>query len=297
MEFITINKILGDIERIGTEKKAVAMEYGIQSNKAAEIEAILWKKANELRRQAGMIDNGAFYIFNRCFNLPEAPAKLRAAMEPETDAFIKGYIEYIRPQVEKRNKFGRYDNRIMTLNKILAERSKSNDTERHALIASLQAQTADFKFQYVENILVFEKARFNAFYQFKDMRCWVGYDRQVVISSEYAGLVPENISVRWVQAFNNMKTYSNGFDQAFFEDRVRRDATADYDANIEVIADRVRGAGMDTGSVKVEFIGNDPKAFEMYLSDGIHRLHCRSVFCAEFSVLVSAHWRFIITNA
>lgn len=306
MNTTTISTILEDIKRIEDNKKEIASKYGIQSNKAAEIEQRLLEMANDMRRESGDLSREAFSLFNRCFNIPSSAPKLRKAMENESDEFIQGFMEYIRPQVEKTNRWGRSDNRLTILNKILTERRNSTDNRRNNLIELLQAQTKEFKTKYIGNIVNYEELRFNDFSKYQGMRCWWvnEYDREtrstykkVVISSEYTGEIPQNINFKWVNAFNAIKAESEGWNKEVYLEKVRKSAERDYNYNIEVIADRIIRAGMNTESVKVSYIGDDAKFFEMYIGDGEMRMHCRSVFCAEFSVLVEPHWRFIITNA
>lgn len=302
----TISQILEDIKGIEDNKKEIASKYGIQSNKAAEIEQRLLEMANDMRRESGDLSREAFSLFNRCFNIPSSAPKLRKAMENESDEFIQGFMEYIRPQVEKTNRWGRSDNRLTILNKILTERKNSTDDNRKNLIESLLGQTTEFKTKYINNIAMYEDARFDYYVQYKEMRCWsvrewdsttYRHFEKVVVSSEYTGEVPQNLSPRWLKAFNMMKVESQGWNKEIYMEKVRRDAERDFNNNMEVIADRIIRAGMNTDSVKVSYIGDDAKFFEMYIGDGERRMHCRSVFCAEFSVLVEPHWRFIITNA
>ena len=306
MNTITISMILEDIKRIEDNKKEVAAKYGIQSNKAAEIEQRLLEMANDMRRESGEISNAAFSLFNSCFNIPSSAPKLRKAMENESEEFIKGFMEYIRPQVEKSNRWGRSDSRLTILNKILTERKNSKDDRRSLLIESLQEQTKEFKTKYIDNIVNYEELRFNEFSKYQGMRCWLENEycyefgrffKKVVISSEYTGEVPQNIGSKWVNAFNMIKVESEGWKKGVYLEKVRRDAERDYNYNIEVIADRIIKAGMNTEAVKVGYVGEDAKFFEMFIGDGENRMHCRSIFCAEYSVLVEPHWRFIITNA
>lgn len=302
-----ISAILEDIKRIEDNKKEVASKYGIQSNKAAEIEKILWGMANVIRREdRNDVSDEAFRIFNAYWDYPASSPKLRTAMEKESVKFIRGYMEYIRPQVEKTNRWGRSDNRLTILNKILMERQNSTDDKRKSLIDSLLEQTSEFKSSYIYNIATYEESRYDYFVQYKEMRCWSvrewdsttyrSYEK-VVVSSEYTGEIPQNLNARWLKNFKMMKLESQGWNKDVYMEKVKIDAERDFNNNIEVIADRIIASGMKTESVKVSYIGNDAKFFEMYMGDGEKRMHCRSIFCAEYSVLVEPHWRFIITNA
>lgn len=68
-----------------------------------------------------------------------------------------------------------------------------------------------------------------------------------------------------------------------------------YRADIELVADRVRKMKMDEKSIEVLSQQDDPKAFDMVLTDGQKQVRARSIYAAQFSEKVSPHYRFIIT--
>lgn len=71
-----------------------------------------------------------------------------------------------------------------------------------------------------------------------------------------------------------------------------------YSADIETVADRVRKMGMNESNLTVKSVSrtvNGVGGFDIYISDGDKTVHARSIFAAENSVLVSPHYRFIIT--
>lgn len=303
----TFTEMFQDIETVNgsytlAPKKAIAEKYGLETRKAAEIERGILRIANDMRKEAGMVDEMAIRIFNRLWDVPSSSAKLHQAMETETVEFIKAYREAIRPSVERNNRYswGRInDNRLNIIDKILVEKANSTDDVRNDLISSLQDQTKDFKKVYVDSIVNYESGRFDYYSRYAGIK--VSIERtldgdKVVVSEKNEVELPERLTPTWVRIYNTIKIESNGWDKEVYLTKVTKDAINDYNNNIEMVADRIIRAGMDTKNVKVNSVNYDPKAFEMYLEDGSKRMHCRSIFCAEFSVLVSPHWRFIITN-
>ena len=63
------------------------------------------------------------------------------------------------------------------------------------------------------------------------------------------------------------------------------------------LAERLINNGVNEENIKVQFIGEDMKLFEMILTDGKKTFHGRAIIAAEFSSIVSTHVRFIITKS
>ena len=72
-------------------------------------------------------------------------------------------------------------------------------------------------------------------------------------------------------------------------------AEAKYKSDIKAIAFKVRRMKMDEANIYVRLVMSDPLHLDIYISDGKKDVHARSIFAAEHSVLVTPHYRFIIT--
>ena len=73
------------------------------------------------------------------------------------------------------------------------------------------------------------------------------------------------------------------------------DGEKKFKQDIEAIADRIRKMNMEEENLKLLSIEDDVKHFDVIITDGKKTVHARSIFAAEFSELVSPHYRFIIT--
>ena len=139
-------------------------------------------------------------------------------------------------------------------------------------------------------------------YTYKDLKIIEVRDPKVyykfvkVIDPKYTGPQPEKFDQKWWRSFNTIAILSQGFNRDFFIDRVTKESETQYKENIESVAEKLFKLRANDKLLKVHFITSDPKLFEMYISDGTESFHCRSIFCAEYSHLVQAHWRFIITK-
>lgn len=90
---------------------------------------------------------------------------------------------------------------------------------------------------------------------------------------------------------------ANNYDwnkEEYVNDELER-AEKKYKQDIEAVADKVRRMQMNEKNLEVQSIAHDPKHFDIWLNDGEKKVHARSIFAAEYSVLVTPHYRFIIT--
>ena len=81
-----------------------------------------------------------------------------------------------------------------------------------------------------------------------------------------------------------------------YVDKCKEDAEAKFDSNITSIAERIKKQNFIITDIKVANIDNDPKFYAMFVTDGVKKVYCRSVWAAEFSDKMIPHFRFIITN-
>lgn len=68
-----------------------------------------------------------------------------------------------------------------------------------------------------------------------------------------------------------------------------------YKSDIEAVAFKVRRMMMDETNLYVRLVMPDALHLDIYISDGKKDVHARSIFAAEYSDLVTPHYRFIIT--
>lgn len=74
------------------------------------------------------------------------------------------------------------------------------------------------------------------------------------------------------------------------------EAEKKYMADIDSIVERIKEKKFNVETLKITDVQNDPKFFEMIITDGEKKMFARSIWAAEFSEKVTAHYRFIITN-
>ena len=68
------------------------------------------------------------------------------------------------------------------------------------------------------------------------------------------------------------------------------------DSKVFALADKLNKKGF-ADSCEFSAISNDPKLFDVIITDGAKKIHARSILAAENSECMISHFRFIITNA
>ena len=87
-----------------------------------------------------------------------------------------------------------------------------------------------------------------------------------------------------------------GTEKGYIDDALKQ-AERYYNSNINEIVHRIKSYGLNPSTAKVERVQDDPKFFELLISDNANKkLYCRSIKAAENSLLVTPHLRFIITT-
>lgn len=81
-----------------------------------------------------------------------------------------------------------------------------------------------------------------------------------------------------------------------FISEVEKNAEETFNRNIKSLAEKIMVKDFDFSSFKVTSISNDPKYFELLITDGKSNLYARSIYAAEYSDKMVPHFRFIITN-
>lgn len=297
-----IKKILDDIRQVddaytNTEVKIIAKKYNLDVTKKAEVKHALYGLANNIRRENGIIDENAVYVFNCYWDWPSALWKVAQAMEQETVEFVEYYL-YLKKKDYERRRTLWLEKNIRVVEKYLRERKNNTNEVRVTLINNLIHQTGDFYAAFMKARMEYYHWLFKQMLPMKDL-----HSRQEVAA--YLHLDEKELTyaerqekiTRQMRIIANFRVRSNNFNEKEYIDKMRERVKEDYKRRIELIADRILRAKMEWEKISVEQIAdNDSKGFKIYVSDGTRRMYARSIFCAEYSIIVEPHFRFIITN-
>lgn len=292
----TMNEIFEDHKYVkdcaSTEaKKQMCEKYGIQSNKTSEIAQKILEVGLDIHRQRTEFDHEDIRVFNTYWNYPASAKKIREAFEQETEAFIQFYLENMKKQYALNPARRWLQPTIRLTESYLYDRKNANNPDRDALVLALDVQLKEFHDTYIKRHLEFADWKFNTMIdKYKDIRTMKDIYEKLQIDDRKR-------AERVYKMINTFRVESGDFDREYYLERTRRNVEAVYLNNITVIATRIMTAKMNLSKIKVQRVSDtDPKAFKMHVTDGTRQMYARSIWCAEESVIVTPHWRFIITD-
>jgi hypothetical protein len=293
------------------EKKALAAKYGIESKKAKEIQEMVLVAMRGERKTRTEFDEIDLRYFSR-FDIPETYAKAVPYYELESIEFLNYVLNvYWGNVVEKKleNKLSlansrgygicaahkyiikRYLNLKRYLEEIKPENieKKRSDEEINNVIRNiLLVEMKPLHDNYIERITAWAK------------KSYVSIIKTKTESAKELDLLPKDVN------YNIWKPIKNKYDRAVA--LLRRFDTIDkyvaytvesaereYMNDVNEVTLRIRKKELDYDKIKVINVYNDPKFFELTITDGNKSLHARSIWAAEYSEKVTAHYRFIIT--
>jgi len=286
----SISEILNDATNVDVDnKKETAKKYGIDSNKIKEIAHQIYGIGLEIIKTHDQYDDSDMLVWNRYWDFPESSAKLRVALAGMTDEFIQSLINRSQKYIDSHSsrRYPWVEKKVRALQSILDARHESKDDTLKMMVESLTEQTAGFHEHYVKNLL----------HQAEVVYCKMEQYKNVKTESDLVYETPERRSyiMRMIRKFRVM---SHDYDYGYYMDQQKRDAEDNFLSAMTLVAKRCEKAGLDADKIKVESISDtDAKAFDIYVTDGAKTMHARSIFVAQFSAIVTPHWRFIITNA
>ena len=294
------------------EKKALAAKYGVDSKKAKDIQEMVLVAMRGERKTRTEFDEIDLRYFSR-FDIPETYAKAVPYYELESIEFLNYVMgvyweNLVTRKLDKKvdlvNIRGTYHlsisdkyaiRRYLNIKKYLEEikpenvEKKRNDEEINNVI---------------RNILLKDMVAFHDAYIAKVTK-WanIQYPKIIEIKNETREQLvklPKDVK------YNVWRPLKNKYDRAvalltrfdtiekYVEWNVEN-AEKQYMSDINSVVERIRKRELDYDNLKVVTVYDDPKFFEMTITDGKQSLHARSIWAAEYSEKVTAHYRFIIS--
>ena len=157
-------------------KKTLAAKYGVNSMKADDIRKEVLKNLNELHKTKTKFDDEDLKWFNKYWDYPASPQKLRLAFRDESDEFLE-YYKGVKEATYNAMPAGlRYNSmrgkslerEIKALRDIVEERKNDNDQELKELIKNLNKETKVFHDDYINRTEEYHSRYFDNLEQMKD---------------------------------------------------------------------------------------------------------------------------------
>lgn len=305
------------------EKQELASKYGIESIKKDDIKHAILLKLRELRKSASQFDEQDYYDFIHLEGY--SAQKLPEYLKEENPKFVTWLQTYYKDKFMKgrlanwiginpgNNAYGLSyadKDKIKFYNKILTyiqENTPKTRTVKDEIFDSLVNKFTelleDYKKEYLKRVKDFAKNKYSDtlpkdLEELKKKRDesrkrldsldWrkdrVEYNREYEIHRKLSSKIE-----RIVKFFEK-------YTEKEYIDECVENATEEFENNIKTLSDRIVKDELDIDKLEVKSVHDDPKVFNMKITDGTKNLFCRSILAAEYSSYMIPHFRFIITN-
>lgn len=308
----TKQELRRDYEEAGYDRKNLSIKYGVPA-KGKDIQEKINSILKEIRSTQTEFDKDDMRDW---FRLDPKVTKLAQYLDGEPIAFVK----MLQADYESRAKRGgnsiagkyarnMYDKITAWLNEATktddqkaAEAELENNIEK--LVSKLSSELDDFKVRYL--VRVYEAAG----------------KRYARIPGDIEALKNQKLAIeaRYEAARKEKKAYHTTWSIWSEKDKVDNkigrlnailrmyptveefqkfaveEATKQFEYNVRGLANRLLDKKFVIEKIIVSNVKNDPKFFEMTITDGEKKMYCRSVLAAQFSEKMIPHFRFIMTE-
>ena len=312
------------------QKKEIALKYGIESKKVKEIEHEILLQMRALRFEKKEFDNMDVRFYYR-LDVPE-----KTKLQAESTEFVMFLKDRFFKRMQERkldkkvslakikdwNYHLSWADRSLILdylkcidildsrdvNKIETKKAKEEIIEGIRL--QLVSQTKEFYEQYLNDAEAWAANTYDSapkrleYLTEKRRNLKIKMDEvterlksehgwRYVYEPEYKEL--EESNSRLSKSINELKMILNKTKVDFIREN-REDAENTFNRNIANLAEKLYAKEFEFSKITVNSISNDPKLFELEVTDGNITLYARSIWAAEWSDKMIPHFRFIITN-
>ena len=316
----------------GQEKKDMITKYSVTTKKTQDIKNQILICLKDLRKNKkkftneDVLDFLRLYDYNTskmCNGLVEEPKEFQICLKDyyferlkkhklENYALMTSFSSY-RFSVADKDLIKTYQKIAKTIEELNPTSEKLSEKEHFEMINNkITELMQDFKVIYMENIEKYAKARYKYYSDKKNLKsleedvkateraiedykkekgiAWISYN-------DYTGLKYERANEKARSKVTQFKAFTKIYKtEKSYLDKCIEDGENRFKNNIEAISDRLIKMNLNVANISISNVKNDPKFFEMMLSDGEKKLYLRSVFVAEFSEKMIPHFRFIITE-
>lgn len=303
-------------------KKAIAAKYGIESSKKDVIRHEILIRMREIRKSTKKYDEEDARYFMRLEDW--SPLKMTAFLAEESMRFVLWFQQYMYDRFFKdskklqnwigqnpgNNAYGLTyadKNNIKMYNKVLEFIASKTPKPRTAkddifdmLVNKFTELLADYKKQYLEKVAAYAERYYknipNEIKSLKNTREEIA-DRMHKLTWRDPEYKKESEAYRKINSkIDRFATILRKFTEKEYVDKCVKDATEEFESNIKELSNRIMDEGINVEKMEVKSVHEDPKVFNMKITDGIKNIFCRSIIAAEYSEYMIPHYRFIITN-
>lgn len=317
----------------GQEKKDLIAKYGVESKKAQDIKNRILEILRELRREKKNFDKEDItdflrlhdYVTSRMIEgLKEEAKEFSTYLKDyyferlksrklESWALVTSGLNNYRLSIADKDLIKTYQKISKAVDEINPTKEKLNEKEHFEMLNNrITELMQDFKVIYLKRIEEYAKKQYKYYSSEENLKKLI--DAKEAAEKEVEKYKEEN-NIRWIK-YNDYKgrNLENNVDKArnkisqfkgftkmyttekMYLDKCREDGEKTFANNIAAISERLIKDNLNIDNLSITNVKNDPKFFEMIITDGNKKLYLRSVFAAQFSTKMIPHFRFIITE-
>ena len=316
----------------GQEKKDMAAKYGLTTRKTADIMHAILLQLKAIRKTKKSFDKEDLYEFSKlhdyttsriCAGLADEPKEFQIFVRDsyfeslkkkklDSYALVTSLNDYRLSYADK-DAIKRYQKVAKAVDELNPTKEKLDKEEHFEMINNkITELMQDFKVIYMKkieehakiqyayysndnNLKVLEKAVKDAEQAIEDYKKEKGI--RFISYNDHIGYKYEQAYDKARSKVSKFKAFTRMYaTEKAYLDRCAKDGEEIFARNIASISERLIKNNLNVNNLSISDVKNDPKFFEMMLSDGTKKLYLRSVFAAQYSEKMIPHFRFIITE-
>ena len=157
-------------------KKMLAAKYGVDSKKSDDIRKEVLRRLTDFHKTKTDFSDSDVKWFNKYWDYPSSPQKLRQAFKNESDKFLEYYkkseearYDAMPPRQRFHSVSGKSLGRVIrALENIINDRKNENDSELKELIENLNKETKKFHDGYIKRVENYHSNYFDNIEKMKD---------------------------------------------------------------------------------------------------------------------------------
>ena len=328
-------EIIKDWQKLGDattliEKSELSNKYNAKSNSKKVIETAIIAEMNNVRKNKENFTIKDVVWFNRNISSTDNYKKLSQLLSNENSSFVEFYKNYyynklverklINVNIKNMSVAEKYVYKTyLNINKFIKENSseyKKTINEKDKIAEILRNELEEF---YQECIVRTKKSSTNFYnnvfplhfinmknaYENAKKKYNEANDKlNLMLNNNYNDISKFMMSLysakgeyqKKMSAYLKLKHFKNKYPTVQdFVDYSLKELENRHNKNIITLADRINRKHINIEKMKVISVKVDPNLYDMTITDDVEYLHCRSIWCAQYSDKVTPHYRFIIS--
>ena len=308
----TKEELRRDYQEAGYDRKNLSIKYGTVA-KGKDIQDKINSILKEIRSTQNEFDTDDIGDW---FRLDPKVTKLSQYLDGEPIAFVNMIQSYYEARAKRggnsiagkyaRNMFDKITTWLNEATKTDDQKAADAELENNIeeLVSKLSAELEDFKVRYLERVHEAAGKRYERIPT--DIEALKNQRLAIEARYDAARKEKKGYHATWSiwsekEKVDNKIGRLNAIIRMYptveeFQKFTVEEATKQFEYNVRGLADRLLDKKFIIEKITVSNVKNDPKFFEMTITDGEKKLYCRSVLAAQFSEKMIPHFRFIMTE-